>query len=56
VLINEAYKAANPGNAALARWLDEQLAVFDKVYAGKRPRYLEGYQKLKQAIKPWGSH
>ena len=55
VLINEAYKAANPGNAELARWLDEQLANFDKVYAGKRPRYLDGYAKLKQAIKPWGS-
>lgn len=55
VLINEAYKAANPGNAGLARWLDEQLAAFDKVYGGKRPRYLEGYQKLKHAIKPWGT-
>jgi hypothetical protein len=55
VLINEAYKAANPGHKELAKWLDDQLAVFDKVYAGKRPRYLEGYEKLKAAIKPWGS-
>ena len=55
VLINEAYKAANPGNAKLAKWLDDALATFDKVYAGKRPRYLEGYQKLKAAIKPWGA-
>ncbi|RPJ48979.1 MAG: hypothetical protein EHM16_00275 [Betaproteobacteria bacterium] len=55
VLINEAYKAANPGNTELARWLDAQLATFDKVYAGKRPRYLDGYNKLKEAIKPWGS-
>lgn len=55
VLINEAYKAANPGNKELAKWLDEQLAVFDKIYGGKRPRYLEGYKKLKEAIKPWGS-
>jgi len=54
VLINEAYKAANPGNQDLAKWLDAQLAIFDKVYSGKRPRYLEGYDKLKAAIKPWG--
>jgi hypothetical protein len=54
VLINEAYKAANPGNAELARWLDAQLATFDKIYSGKRPRYLDGYNKLKEAIKPWG--
>ena len=54
VLINEAYKAANPGNQELAKWLDAQLATFDKVYGGKRPRYLDGYNKLKEAIKPWG--
>jgi len=54
VLINEAYKAANPGNTKLANWLDEQLATFDKIYSPKRPRYLEGYAKLKEAIKPWG--
>ena len=54
VLINEAYKAANPGNQALATWLDAQLATFDSIYSGKRPRYLEGYAKLKEAIKPWG--
>lgn len=55
VLINEAYKAANPGNKELARWLDEQLAKFDQIYGTKRPRYLEGYAKLKEAIKPLGS-
>lgn len=55
VLINEAYKAANPGNKALSDWLDAQLATFDKIYSGKRPRYLEGYEKLKAAIKPWGA-
>jgi hypothetical protein len=55
VLINEAYKAANPGHQELHRWLDEQLALFDGVYSGKRPRYLEGYKKLKEAIKPWGT-
>ena len=55
VLINEAYKAANPGNSELANWLDAQLATFDKIYGGKRPRYLEGYAKLKEAIKPWGT-
>lgn len=54
VLINEAYKAANPGNKELARWLDAQLATFDKIYSGKRPRYIEGYHKLKEAIEPWG--
>lgn len=55
VLINEAYKAANPGNTELALWLDAQLVTFDKIYGGKRPRYLDGYQKLKAAIKPWGT-
>jgi len=55
VLINEAYKAANPDNQELAKWLDDQLAIFDKVYSGKRPRYLDGYNKLKEAIKPWGT-
>jgi hypothetical protein len=55
VLINEAYKAANPGNTELAKWLDAQLATFDKIYSGKRPRYIDGYDQLKAAIKPWGS-
>ena len=56
VLINEAYKAANPGNTELAAWLDAQLATFDKIYSsGKRPRYIDGYNQLKAAIKPWGS-
>jgi len=54
VLINEADKAANPDNKELAAWLDAQLATFDKIYSGKRPRYLDGYNKLKEAIKPWG--
>ena len=56
VLINEAYKAANPGNKALADWLDVQLATFDRIYADKRPRYIDGYDQLKAAIKPWGTH
>jgi hypothetical protein len=55
VLINEAYKAANPGNKPLAQWLDAQVATFDKIYGAKRPRYIEGYKKLKEAIRPWGS-
>ena len=55
VLINEAYKAANPGNSELAHWLDAQLATFDKIFSGKRPRYIDGYKHLKAAIKPWGS-
>lgn len=54
VLINEAYKAANPGNQELARWLDAQLETFDKIYDIKRPRYIEGYERLKKAITPWG--
>ena len=55
VLINEAYRAANPGNAALSKWLDAQLATFDKIYGGKRPKYLDGYKQLKAAIRPWGA-
>jgi hypothetical protein len=55
VLIRDAYKAANPGNQELARWLDEQLAIFDRIYGGRRPRYLEGYDLLKKAIRPWGA-
>jgi len=54
VLINEAYKFANPGNTELANWLDAQLATFDKIYGSQRPRYIDGYNKLKDAIKPWG--
>lgn len=55
VLINQAYKAANPGHEKLARFLDEALETFDRIYSGKRPRYLEGYRKLKEAIRPWGT-
>ncbi len=55
VLINEAYKAANPDNTELASWLDAQLATFDSIYDGKRPGYLEGYRQLKAAIRPWGA-
>ncbi|MSP95780.1 MAG: hypothetical protein EXR29_00865 [Betaproteobacteria bacterium] len=55
VLISQAYKAANSGNDVLATWLDAQVEAFDKIYGGKRPRYIEGYQKLKNAIKPWGT-
>ena len=32
-----------------------QLATFDSLYSGKRPRYLDGYKQLKAAIKPWGT-
>jgi hypothetical protein len=55
VLINEAYKAANPGNKKLADWLDAQVATFDKLYGAQRPRYIDGYKKLKEAIRPWGN-
>ncbi len=45
VLINDAYKAANPGNKELAGWLDAQLATFDKIYGGKRPALHRGLQQ-----------
>jgi len=53
VLIRDAYIDANPGNTALAQWLDQALATFDKVYGAKRPGFLDGYAKLKEAIQPW---
>jgi len=55
ILISQAYKDANPGNSTLHSWLDEQVATFDKVYSGDRPRYLDGYKQLKEAITPWGA-
>ena len=55
VLIRDAYLDANPGNTALAAWLDQALATFDDVYSGTRPGFLQGYAQLKEAIKPWGS-
>ncbi len=55
VLIRDAYKDANPGNAALYDWLDESLSVLDGVYAGDRPGFLEGYAELKNQIRPWGT-
>ena len=50
-----AYIDANPGNQALADWLDVALVKFDEVYSPNRPGFLEGYAQLKDAIKPWGS-
>ena len=55
VLIRDAYKDANPGNAALYDWLDESLSVLDGVYAGDRPGFLEGYAELKNQMRPWGT-
>lgn len=55
VLIRDAYLDANPGNTALAAWLDDALAKFDAVYSHTRPGFLEGYAQLKEAIEPWGS-
>ena len=55
VLIRSAYLDANPDNAELRDWLDNALATFDKVYAGERPGFLEGYKALKEAITPWGA-
>jgi len=53
VLIRDAYRGANPDNTALHQWLDQALEKYDAVYAGKRPGFLEGYEKLKEAIEPW---
>ena len=55
VLIRDAYLDANPGNTALAAWLDDALAKFDSVYGATRPGFLEGYKALKEAITPWGA-
>ena len=55
VLIRSAYLDANPDNAELRDWLDNALATFDKVYAGGRPGFLDGYKALKEAITPWGA-
>jgi len=54
VLIKQAYEAANPGNTALSDWLAQQLDIFDAIYGGDRPRYIDGYKALKAAITPWG--
>jgi hypothetical protein len=55
VLIRDAYLDANPGDTALAKWLDDALDKFDGVYGGERPGFLEGYAQLKEAITPWGA-
>ena len=54
VLIRDAYLDANPGNTELEEWLDNALDVFDEVYSGDRPGFLDGYKSLKEAITPWG--
>ena len=54
VLIRDAYLDANPGNTELQKWLDNALDVFDEVYSGDRPGFLDGYKSLKEAITPWG--
>ena len=55
VLIRNAYLEANPGNEELKTFLDNALATFDEVYSGERPGFLQGYEQLKKAIKPWGA-
>lgn len=55
VLIRDAYRDANPNNAELHAWLDTALETFDNIYAGERPKFLDGYAQLKDAITPWGS-
>jgi hypothetical protein len=55
ILIRDAYLDANPGNQKLRDYFDGVLAAFDRVYGGKRPRFVEGYEALKAAIKSWGA-
>lgn len=54
VLIRQAYLDANPDNDDLRRWFDDAIDTFDQVYGGERPGFIEGYQLLKSAIRPWG--
>ena len=55
VLIRDAYRDANPDNTELGAWLDESLRLFDQVYQGERPGFIEGYKALKNTITPWGA-
>jgi hypothetical protein len=55
VLIRDAYLDANPDNNELRGWLGHALTSFDEVYAGERPGFLQGYEALKNSIKPWGA-
>ena len=55
VLIRDAYIDANPDNKKLRSWLDDVINAFDNIYSGNRPKFLDGYKKLKEAIKPWGA-
>ena len=53
VLIRDAYLDANPTNEKLRNWFDNVLTIFDEIYSGERPLFLEGYKQLKERIKPW---
>ena len=53
VLIRDAYLDANPNNIELRNWLDSVLNIFDGIYGSNRPRFIEGYKALKNAIQPW---
>ena len=55
VLIRNAYKDANPDDTELHAWLDAAVGTFDGIYGAVRPGFLEGYEKLKAAITPWGA-
>ena len=54
VLIRNAYLEANPDNQKLKAFLDDAIEKFDEIYSGERPGFIQGYEKLKQAITPWG--
>lgn len=55
VLIRAAYLDANPGNQAIADFLDAAIDKFDEIYSGERPGFLVGYKALKESITPWGA-
>ena len=55
VLIRDAYLDANPGNEELRIWLDNAINIFDEIYSGNRPGFLDGYKSLKTAISTWGT-
>jgi hypothetical protein len=55
VLIRDAYLDANPGNQAVADFLNAAVEKFDEIYSGERPGFLEGYKALKESVTPWGS-
>ena len=50
VLIRDAYLDANPGNQALADWLDAALATFDDVYSPIAPAFSKDTPSSKRQL------